>query len=263
MPRLQNPTKQVAYVWWIFTFLLTTLATVVSLTNAYRGVTYNPLELCLTGASWPVSCLLLARAIRGVRWTSNEPGTKQLHNDSLTEPLLDGEKIPIENEETPYASASPWSALLFSWLDPLLALGSKRPLQMNDVPHLSQSLQAHAAAAKFLQAWEAQREGVPEKQQSVIWALAAVYWKPMALNALCALGKTLALAFGPLILQQFIRYESGERLFEYEGYILVAALLLSKILESVLQRHWYAGARVIGMKLRSGLVATIYQKQFR
>ena len=250
VPRLQNPTKQVAYVWWIFTFLLATLGNVLLLSNFFKGaVTGNPLELLVAVAAWPVSCLLLACAIKGARWASIDPGAQ------LTEPLLN--KLTKE-QETSYTSASLWSALLFSWLDPLLALGHKRPLQLLDVPHLSEKLQAQTAAAKFQQAWEAQK-----KQKSVFWALAAVYWKPMGLNAFCALGKSLALAFGPLILQQFIKYETGERLFQYEGYALVTALFLSKILESVMQRHWFAGARMVGMQLRSGLIATIYQKQLR
>ncbi|KAG0588980.1 hypothetical protein KC19_2G282400 [Ceratodon purpureus] len=260
--RLQNTSKKVAYIWWIFTFLLSTVAAVNSLTKLYKGsMTDNPIKVFLTVASWPVACLLFAFAIRGARQTSTERCAR--HSGELTEPLLNGQNRTKERLKTPYANASPLSRLLFTWLDPLLALGKKRPLQMNDVPHLSEDLQAQTAAAKFLQAWEAQKERNPEKQQSVFWALAAVYWKPMGVNAFCALGKTLALAFGPLILQLFIRYESGERLFEYEGYALVAALFLCKILESVLQRHWYAGSRVVGMKLRTGLIATIYQKQLR
>lgn len=251
-----------AYIWWIFTFLLTTLANVLSLTDLYRGaMPYKPLELYLTVASWPVSCLLLACAIRGTRWASIHPSAQ--HNGRLTEPLLNGERLSKKREETPSASASPLSTLLFSWVDPLLALGSKRPLQLNDVPHFSKKLQAQTAAEKFQLAWEAQVEGDSEKQQSVFRAIAAVYWKAMGVNAFCALGKSLTLALGPLILQLFIRYESGERLFEYEGYTLVAALFFSKILESFFQRHWFAGARLVGMELRSGLIATIYQKQLR
>lgn len=265
MTRLLNPTKQVAYMWWILTFFLTTLATVLSLIDLYNRATYPTLEVYLAVASWPVGCLLLACAIRGERWIAIES------EDGLTEPLLNGATNGVANGatevnntvETFYATANPFSALIFYWLDPLLALGNKRPLELKDVPLLSKGLQAQTANEKFLKAWESQKERHPEKPQSVFWALATVYWKPMAVNAFCALGKSLALVFGPIILQLFIRYESGERLFKYEGCILVAALFFSKLLESVFQRHWYAGSRMVGMGLRSGLIATIYQKQLR
>ena len=262
--RLRNPLKQVAYIWWILTFLLSTLVSVLSLIDLINGATPLSLGFYLAIASWPVACLLLACAIRGERWIQV---TDPEINDGLTERLLDGSTSgadsPAKDTESPYATAGILSRMVFKWLDPVLSLGHKRPLQLKDVPHLNKSLQAQTAVEKFLQAWEAQRENNPDKPQSVFWALTTVYWRSMAINGICALGKSLALAFGPLILQFFIKYESGVKYFKYEGYTLVAALFFSKVLESFFQRHWYAGARMVGMQLRSGLIAAIYQKQLK
>lgn len=264
--RLRNPTKQVAYVWWILTFLLTSLTGVLILINLNSRVTIPLLELFLVVASWPVACLLLACSIRGERWIALEPEVQQ--QDGLTEPLLIGVAAnrprEVKNtEESFYATASPFSALIFKWLDPFLALGYKRPLGLKDVPYLNKDLQAQSAVQKFLAAWNSQKERHPQEEQSVFWALATVYWKTMAFNGFCALGKTLTLASGPIFLHFFIKFEGGERLFKYEGYALVAALFFSKVLESIFQRHWYAGARMVGMELRSGLIALIYEKQLR
>lgn len=268
MSRLRNPTKQVAYVWWILTFFLTTLGTILSLTDLiYDGNTSPSLEVYLSIASWPVACLLLGCAIRGERWIAvqNDFNVPLLNGDAngAGNGTANGPREVSHGEETFYARASLFSALIFHWLDPLLALGYKRPLELKDVPHLSKDFQAQTATERFLTAWEAQKEGSPEKPQSAFRALATVYWKAMALSAFCALGKCSAVALGPLILQFFIRYESGERLFQYEGCILVAALFCGKVLESIFQRHWYASARMVGMEVRSGLIATIYQKQLR
>lgn len=266
--RLRNPTKQIAYVWWILTFLLATLAGVLSLIDLFKGAINPSFELYLVIASWPVSCFLLACAICGERWIPIETESQ----DGLTEPLLNGgingsdvvgHAVMKDSEETPFATAGYFNRMIFKWLDPLLAVGYKRPLQQKDVPHLNTTLQAKTACDAFLDAWEAQKQNNPSKPQSIFWALVTVYWRPLARNGLCAFGKCLALALGPLILRYFINFESGERLFAYEGYTLVAALFLSKILESLLQRHWYAGARMVGLQLRSGLIASIYQKQLR
>lgn len=256
--------KQVAYIWWILTFLLSTFVSVLSLIDLISGATPVSLGFYLAIASWPVACLLLACAIQGERWVHViDPEI----SDGLTERLLNssasGADSAKDTEESPYATAGILNRMIFKWLDPVLSLGYKRPLQLKDVPHLNKSLQAQTAVEKFLQAWEAQREKNPEKPQSVFWALSTVYWRSMASNGICALGKSLALAFGPLILQYFIKYESGVKYFKYEGYTLVVALFLSKILESFFQRHWYAGARMVGMQLRSGLIAAIYQKQLK
>lgn len=243
-------------MWWTLSFFLTTLAAVLSLFDLYNRATSPSPEVYLAVASWPVGCLLLACAIRGEKWVVIE----EPEDETLTRPLLESNGgIEVSNEvETFYATANVISRLIFRWLDPLLAIGYKRPLELRDVPHLSSELGAATANERFLRAWDAQKEN-----QSVFRALFSVYWKPMFLNGLCALGKCLTLVFGPIILQLFIRYESGERLFEYEGITLVGALFASKLLESVFQRHWYAGARMVGMELRSGLIATIYQKQLR
>jgi hypothetical protein len=58
-----------------------------------------------------------------------------------------------------------------------------------------------------------------------------VYWKVLFVNALCAFKKVFALALGPIILLFFTNYEACERLFQYEGYVLVATLFFGKMLE--------------------------------
>lgn len=270
--KLRNPMKKVVCVWWVLTFILITLARVFSLIDLYNGAIAPSSELYIAIADWPVAFLLLVCAAREARFTAADGEYQQ---DDINKPLLNdtangtarenstSEKTVYATKSPFYATKSPFSALVFSWLNPLLALGNKRPLDLDDVPDLSDDLHAETAVHKFLQAWEAQKENRPEKEQSVFRAIATVYWKPMAVNGLLAIGKCVMLVFGPLILQRFIKYESGERLFQYEGYTLVAALFVSKILESVFQRHWYAGGKTVGMKLRSGLMAAIYQKQLR
>jgi ATP-binding cassette subfamily C (CFTR/MRP) protein 2 len=260
--RLRNQAKQIAYVWWIVTFFLASLAASLSIVDILRDATDFSPNVFVVIASWPVSCLLLACAIQGRKRIAVESEA------SISEPLLNGEHQNGGSEtedtaETESATASFLSRMTFQWLFPLLATGYKQPLQLKDIPHLDQKREAKTACDAFLNAWEEQKKKNPTKPQSVFQALLTVYWRALFVNGLCALGKVFALALGPIILLLFINYEAGERLFQYEGYVLVAALFFGKILESLFQRHWYAGARTIGMELRSGLVATIYQKQLR
>jgi hypothetical protein len=52
-------------------------------------------------------------------------------------------------------------------------------------------------------------------------------------NGLFAFKKVFALALGPIILLFFTNYETCEKLFQYEGYVLVGALFFGKMLESL------------------------------
>nr|KYP74821.1 ABC transporter C family member 10 [Cajanus cajan] len=57
--------------------------------------------------------------------------------------------------------------------------------------------------------------------------------------------------------------ESCHESFKYEGYVLAISLVFTKIIESLSQRQWYFRTRLIGLKVRSLLIAAIYKKQLR
>lgn len=82
--RLQNPTKQVAYIWWILTFLLATLTTFLAALDLLTQAAPVSVEVFLIIASWPVSWLLLTCAIHGERWIMIEV------DEDLTEAFSDG-----------------------------------------------------------------------------------------------------------------------------------------------------------------------------
>ncbi|VAH58264.1 unnamed protein product [Triticum turgidum subsp. durum] len=47
------------------------------------------------------------------------------------------------------------------------------------------------------------------------------------------------------------------------GAALVAGLLAMKLVESLSQRHWFFGSRRLGMRMRSALMAAVFEKQLR
>jgi len=174
------------------------------------------------------------------------------------EPLLAGTH---EKKVSPFATAGILSRASFWWLNPLLATGFRSPLEQSDIPPLGKKDSAEENLEKLAQALrEQERAGKPF---SVFWALAACFWKPMALNGVFALGKSITVSLGPVVLKTFIEYTSGKRVFKYEGIVLVVALFSAKALESVSQRQWYFGSRRVGLQVRSALMAFIYRKDLR
>ncbi|CBI35971.3 unnamed protein product, partial [Vitis vinifera] len=47
------------------------------------------------------------------------------------------------------------------------------------------------------------------------------------------------------------------------GVFLMGCLIISKVVESVSQRHWFLNARRFGMRMRSALMVAVYQKQLK
>ncbi|CAL9018041.1 unnamed protein product [Prunus brigantina] len=69
-------------------------------------------------------------------------GKKEGRNTILEEPLLNGNGNAESNDSkggtpvTPYSNAGIFSILTFSWMGPLIALGNKKTLDLEDVPEL-------------------------------------------------------------------------------------------------------------------------------
>lgn len=67
----------------------------------------------------------------------------------------------------------------------------------------------------------------------MFWVFVIVYWKMMVFNGFCVLGKILIFVLGFIFFYFFIKFEGGERLFKYEGYVFVVVFFFSKVLEFI------------------------------
>lgn len=224
-------------VWWAVSFILGTYIAILNVIDNKQMT----VSMVLSLASWVVYTLLLCASFTG----------KQKDFRSEEEPLL----ARSEENVTPFATAGVFSRVSFWWLNPLLSAGYRSPLEQEDIPRLCEADSAEENLVKFAQALRQQ-----ESQFSVFWALAACYWRPMAYNGVFALGKSITVSMGPVVLKTFIEYTGGKRAFKYEGIVLVAALFAAKALESVCQRQWYFGSRRVGLQVRSALMAFIYRR---
>ncbi len=259
--------KTFVRVWWVLAFFLGTFAAIAAAVEVLNGARYGSLAV-LELMSWPVCCLLLYCAIKDDDKDDGDGDDGKLSPefDTLVEPLLDAisedsEQQPLHNV-TPFASAGFLSQMTFWWLNPLLSLGYKRPLEQSDMPSLGKEDETQTAYKSFAQALEDQKEN-GHKTLSIFWALTTCYWRPIAVNGLFAFGKSITLSLGPVVLKLFIDYTGGKQAFKYEGYILVVGLFLAKSLESISQRQWYFGSRRIGLQVRSALMAAIYRKELK
>ncbi|CAN6345532.1 unnamed protein product [Urochloa humidicola] len=250
---LVRPTKfsrAAAMAWWA---ALAAMVTAYSVEKISRG---SPME-ALDIASWIASSMLLLCAITVCRGgTAGEEETRR--------PLLTsggGE----QRSKAAFGEAGFLSRLTFTWMDPLLRLGYTKPLDLGDIPPLDADDAAAAARRAFLQEWH-RRKRAPDawtatttSNNLVFWVLAACYKKELLLTAFYTLLRTLSFSASPVILYCFVSYSNRQD----RGLAAGIALVAMKVVESLSQRHWFFGSRRLGMRMRSAVMAAVYEKQLR
>ncbi|XP_019101462.1 PREDICTED: ABC transporter C family member 3 isoform X2 [Camelina sativa] len=197
-------------------------------------------------------------------------------NGVLEEPLLNGgdssvvvggggvelNKTNGSGEATPYSRAGILSLLTFSWMSPLIEVGNKKTIDLEDVPQLHDNDSVVGLAPKFRSMLEAadegQRSGVTTFK--LIKALFfSAQWE-ILVTAFFAFIYTVASYVGPALIDTFVQYLNGRRLYNHEGYVLVITFFVAKFVECLSQRHWFFRLQKVGIRMRSALVAMIYDK---
>uniref|UniRef100_A0A0C9RL63 TSA: Wollemia nobilis Ref_Wollemi_Transcript_12757_5054 transcribed RNA sequence n=1 Tax=Wollemia nobilis TaxID=56998 RepID=A0A0C9RL63_9CONI len=252
---LKKPPTIVAITWWIIEFVLGTFLVSISIAKIFETRTFS-MDIILDMTTWATCFLLVYCSIRAIRhWTS-------FKTIDLTKPLLKGMTLD-ETKVTPLNKAGILSRMTFRWIDSLLRLGYSKTLELKDIPHLVPEDEARTAEQAFAEAWELQKKHDPLSRPTIFRTLSKCYWKDMVVTGIFAFLRSVAMISGPLFLRSFVQYAGGKRSFKYEGFILVGGLCVVKIIESLSQRHWYFNSKRVGMKMRSALMAALYQKQLR
>ncbi|CAN7010746.1 unnamed protein product [Brassica rapa subsp. trilocularis] len=184
-------------------------------------------------------------------------------NGVLEEPLLNGDGR--SDEATPYSRAGLLSLLTFSWMGPLIEIGNKKPLDLEDVPQLHDSDSVVGLAPKFRTMLESSSDGgvgggggvTTFKLMKALFFSAQ--WE-ILVTAFFAFIYTVASYVGPALIDTFVQYLNGRREYNNEGYVLVITFFLAKLVECLSQRHWFFRLQKVGIRMRSSLVAMIYEK---
>ncbi|KAL6508932.1 Canalicular multispecific organic anion transporter 2 [Orobanche hederae] len=188
----------------------------------------------------------------------------------LREPLLNGgatdsvvSNRPSQGDQTvtPYSKAGILSLFTFSWMSPLISLGYKKTLDLEDVPQLDISDTARGSFPTFNSKLETCREE-STRVTTVMLAKGLIFItrKEIAVSAVYVLVYTLSSYVGPYLIDTFVQYLNGHRKFKNEGYVLVIVFSIAKLFESLAQRHWFFKVQQAGYRARAALVAKIYNK---
>ncbi|XP_073138479.1 ABC transporter C family member 5 [Henckelia pumila] len=244
-------------IWWV-------ASSVICLCTAYadgRGILTEGLghlnsHVLVNFAASPALCFLCYVSIRGVT------GIQEFRNSDLREPLLLEEETGCL-KVTPYSEAGLFSLLTLSWLNPLLSIGARKPLDLKDIPLLAPKDRSKTNYKLLNTNWEKLKAVSPLNQPSLAWAILKSFWKEAACNAIFAAVNTLVSYVGPYMISYFVDYLGGKETFPHEGYVLAGIFFGSKLLETLTTRQWYLGVDILGMHVRSALTAMVYRKGLR
>ncbi|XP_065868728.1 ABC transporter C family member 10 [Euphorbia lathyris] len=245
----------------VITFLFSGIVCALSL---FAGILGNGIliKITLDVLSFPGAILLLFCAYKGYKQEEIDDSEGGLYAP------LNGEasgisKINSVVQVTAFARAGLFSKLSFWWLNAMMKEGREKTLEDEDIPKLREADTAESCYMLFLEQLDKQKQSEPSSQPSLLRTIILCHWKEILISGIFALLKIVTLSAGPLLLNNFILVVEGKAGFKYEGYVLALSLFISKSLESLSQRQWYFRSRLIGLKVRSLLTATIYKKQLR
>ena len=163
-----------------------------------------------------------------------------LNGDSNTSNEVESNKSKGSENVTPYLNAGFFSILTFSWMGPLIAIGNKKTLDLEDVPQLGPSDSVFGAFPTFKNKLEAEC-GTSNGVTTLKLAKSLIYsaWKEILLAGLNVLTFSLASYVGPYLIETFVQYLNGRRQYKNEGYVLVSVFFAAKLVECISQRHCF------------------------
>ncbi|KAM1795534.1 hypothetical protein ACFX11_035869 [Malus domestica] len=243
-------------VWWSVSFLICLCTLYVDgRAFAIEGSKHMSSHVVANLAVTPALAFLCFVACRGVT------GIQVSGPSDLQEPLLEEEAGCLK--VSPYHDAGLFSLATLSWMNPLLSIGAKRPLEIKDIPLLAPQDRAKTNYKILNSNWEKVKAENHSGQPSLAWAILRSFWKEGACNAVFAGLNTLVSYVGPFMISYFVDYLGGIETFPHEGYILAGTFFAAKLVETLTTRQWYLGVDILGMHVRSALTAMVYRKGLR
>ncbi|XP_070006835.1 ABC transporter C family member 3-like [Nicotiana sylvestris] len=248
-------------VWWGLFFFVSCYCLVIDLVYGEKNQSL-PTQFCIPDVVFTLMGLFFCFVGFIVKTESEE--------NMLQEPLLNGsvangmdsKKSTGDQTVTPYANANIFSLFTFSWMGPLISVGNKKPLDLEDVPQLHFDDSVKGSFPIFREKLESVGGGNSNRVTTFMLVKALVFTarKEIVLSALFVLLYALASFVGPYLIDTLVQYLNGKRDFDNEGYVLVAAFFVAKLVECLAQRHWFFKVQQGGYRARAALVSKIYNK---
>ena len=166
----------------------------------------------------------------------------------------DGVTKPI-----PELSASVPSLLSFWWVNPLIILGYKRPLKIDDLYELRHENQTLTCYNHFTKYWNPRDTS---EKRFLVWPLfRAFLLQILATSSLKLISCCLTFA-NPIILNNLLVWLDSDKPL-WQGVLFAFLMFTVSFIDSMLSNTYEYHIWLNGLKMRSAVTDAIYQKAFR
>ncbi|KAJ0761743.1 putative ABC-type xenobiotic transporter [Helianthus annuus] len=185
------------------------------------------------------------------------PGYSPIRDESLDD--AEYEELAGGEEICPERHTNIISSIFFSWMDPLMVLGYKRPLTEKDIWKLDTWDQTETLNNNFQKYWaEEVRKPKPWLLRALHRSLGGRFWW----GGFWKIGNDLSQFVGPLILNQLL-LSMQERGPAQIGYIYAFLIFVGVVLGVLCEAQYFQNVMRVGFRLRSTLIAAVFRKSLR
>ncbi|KAJ9214480.1 hypothetical protein DTO166G4_3884 [Paecilomyces variotii] len=183
--------------------------------------------------------------------------------------ILSKEKPPVPKERTvcPEYNAGFLSLLTFQWTAPLLAVGWKRPIELNDIWLVNPDRSARQFSGKLKERFNARVKA--GSKRPLAFAIYETFKMDFTIGAIGALVASMSQVLIPFVLKYLIAFAAeafvadethtkGPPIGKGIGYVFCIAGM--QIFSSVGMNHFMYRGMVFGGEVRSALTALIFDK---
>jgi len=200
--------------------------------------------------------------------------------DKMTDEEFLNSRKPCPNYDSSFINK-----IFYVWATPLMWRGFRNPLTMEDLWDISPKVASKTVVPEFLNVYE---EAVskskskiessaskssdgqkPKPKVSIFPALMKVYGGSFLFGSLLKIIVDLLNLASPKIMKMMIQFvesystDNVEQQEEWKGYFYVALLFCTLTLQSLLTSQYFERMFVIGVKVRTVLVAALYKKSLK
>lgn len=154
-----------------------------------------------------------------------------------------------------HTTASLLSLLSFSWIDPLIFKGYRRPLELEDVWNLTVNQHAAAILNDFRQAY---------RSYTLVWRLLRYFDRMLIIQAAWTVFSNLFIFLPTLLLKAILEYvENPQSKSTNAAWFYAVLLFVSGAIQATGDGQALWIGRQIGLKLRAIIIGEIYAKALR
>lgn len=195
------------------------------------------------------------------------PDTSFAMQKLRTEAEAEAEAEEVEKKPNPYDTASLLSYTFYWWLTPLIDLGSKRPLEFEDVYQTPASLRSSVVYDLFESIWDKEQELHPGSGANNLgWMLLRCNLRPLLLSAFWFSLFAIVSLLQPYFIVNILEYvANGEvNFFGVKSGILISiGLAVFSFLGIVSFSIGFTEIQQVGFRTRNILIAKIFNKSLK